>query len=283
MHGITAIAYDSCGPGLLAARELLSLGLDRFACFATSSRLPWVETRFRSFSEELKKRGLSATRYSNGSVGDWLATLPKPCGLFAANDLMAENVVVEAFTRGISIPDDIALVGCDDNPLICEHSEVSISSIRPDFPKCARLAVDALGHIMTGRQYTGETIYGDIGITRRASTRPIAGHPPHIAAMLEYIRLNAFSGITAANVLDRFPGSRRSAEARFRKATGHSILEEIQSVRLAEVERLLANHTVQIGAIASRTGYASENFLARLFKRTYGMTMSAWRLMRSNV
>ena len=281
MRGMTAIAHDSHVTGLLAARELLSLGLDRFAYFATSSRQPWVEARFGSFSDELKKRGLSVIRYSSGSIGDWLATLPKPCGLFAANDLMAERIVSEAFSNGIAIPNDIALVGCDDNTQICEHSEVSISSIRPDFPKCARLAVDALEHIMAGKEYIGETIYGDIGTTRRASTRPIAGHPPQIAAMLEHIRLNAFSGITAADVLNRFPGSRRSAEARFRTATGHSILEEIQSVRLAEVERLLANHTVQIGSIASRTGYASENFLARLFKRTYGMTMSAWRSDRN--
>ena len=130
---------------------------------------------------------------------------------------------------------------------------------------------------MEGKPYTGDSIYGDIGVTRRASTRTIVGHPPQIASMLEYIRLNALSGITTTDVLNNFSGSRRSIEARFRGATSRSILEEIQSVRLAEVERLLANPMVQISSIASRTGYASENFLARLFKRTYGMTMREWR------
>ena len=277
VRGVTAISHDSSATGLLAASELLSLGLDHFACFATISRQPWVETRFEYYAGELKKRGLSVIRYSKGSVGDWLVSLPKPCGIFAANDLMAENIVAEAFARGLSIPNDIALVGCDDNPQICEHAEVSISSIMPDFPRCATLAVDALKCVMEGKSYTGESIYGDIGVTRRASTRPIVGHPPQISAMLEHIRLNAFSGITAADVLDRFSGSRRSLEDRFRKATGRSILEEIQAVRLMEVERLLANPAVQIGSIASRAGYASENFLARLFKRTHGITMSEWR------
>ena len=277
VRGMVAIVHDSRATGLLAARELLSLGLDNFACFATISRQPWVETRFECFAGELKKRGLSAIRYSKGPIGDWLVSLPKPCGIFAADDLMAENIVAEAFARGLSIPNEIALVGCDDNPQICEHAEVSISSIRPDFPRCATLAVDALACAMGGETYAGESIYGDIGVTRRASTRPVIGHPPQISAMLEHIRLNAFSGITAADVLNRFSGSRRSLEDRFRKATGRSILEEIQAVRLAEVERLLANPTVQIGSIAARTGYASENFLARLFKRTYGVTMSAWR------
>ena len=277
IRGVTSITHDFHATGQLAARELLSLGLDNFAYFANISGQPWVESRFESFAGELEKRGLSAIRYSSGSIGDWLSSLPKPCGVFAANDLMAESVVAEAFARGVSIPDDIALVGCDDNPQICEHAEVSISSIRPDFSRCAAFAVDALACVMDGKTYTGESIYGDIGVTRRASTRHIVGHPPQISAMLEHIRLNAFSGITAADVLDRFSGSRRSLEGRFRRATGHSILEEIQAVRLAKAERLLANPTVQIGSIAARTGYASENFLARLFKRTYGVTMSAWR------
>ena len=190
---------------------------------------------------------------------------------------MAERIASEAFARAIDIPDDIALVGCDDNPQICEHAEVSISSIRPDFPRCAALAVDALGNIMEGTPYTGETVYGDVGVTRRASTRRIAGHSPQTAKMLEFIRLNALSGITTADVIGRFPGSRRSSEMHFRKATGHSILEEIMSVRLAEVERLLLNPSVKIGSIASRTGYDSENFLAHLFRRTHGMTMREWR------
>jgi two-component system response regulator YesN len=72
-------------------------------------------------------------------------------------------------------------------------------------------------------------------------------------------------------------GSRRSAENMFRAATGHSILEEIQTVRLNEVKRLLANPLTKIGAIAARTGYRSENFLTRLFKRATGMTPSHWR------
>ena len=137
--------------------------------------------------------------------------------------------------------------------------------------------MEALKCAMDGQSYSGDVNYGDIGITRRVSTRPIAGQPSQVAATLEHIRLHALDGISATDVLGLLGGSRRSAEGRFRKATGHSILEEIQAVRLAEVERLLANPMVKIGSIASRIGYASENFLARLFKRTHGVTMSDWR------
>ena len=275
--GLPSISHDSRMTGSLAAGELLSLGFDNFAFFSSLARQPWVEARFESFNAELRRRGRDVARYGEGPVGRWLSALPKPCGVFAANDLMAERLVSAAFAAGVGIPSDIAIVSGDDNPQICEHAEVSISSIRPDFPRCARLAVEALACEMEGRRYTGERIYGDIGVTRRASTRPTIGHPPQISAALEYIRLNAFSGITAADVLARFNGSRRSGEMKFRKAVGHSILEEIQNVRLNEVKRLLADPSILIGSMAARTGYVSENFLARLFRRTYGVTMRKYR------
>ena len=123
-------------------------------------------------------------------------------------------------------------------------------------------------------------MFGDVGVIHRASTRVTAYKSPDVAAALEYIRLNALSGISASDVLSRMKGSRRSAENAFRAATGHSIVEEIQAVRLVEVKRLLSNPMLKISAIAARAGYRSENFLTRLFKRETGMTPSEWR--RSN-
>lgn len=276
-RGVTNISHDSEGTGRLASEELLSLGLDDFAFFSTVSRLSWVEARYKTFTEEMKRRGRRVIRYVDGPVGEWLKSLPKPCGLFAANDLMAERVVAEAFACGISVPNDIAVVGCDDDIEICEHAEVTISSIRLDFTTCASLVANALECAMDYRPSPANLVYGDLGVTRRASTRLIAGHPAQISAMLEYIRLNALSRISASDVLSRFPGSRRALEIRFRKATGRSVLEEIQAVRMLEVERLLTNPRVKIGAVPSLTGYDSANFLARAFKRTHGITMREFR------
>ena len=281
VRGAAAVAHDSRPTGVLAARELLSLGLDNFAFFAPASGKQWVETRYRTFAAEIENRGLQVLRYHKGGIGEWLKSLQMPCGLFAANDMAAERIVSEAFAHGISIPDDISLVGVDDDPQICEHAEVTISSIRPDFPKCAALAVDAMARALEKKRCGGEFIYGDIGVTRRASTRPISGCPAQVSAMLEYIRLNALSGISAVDVLKQFPGSRRTAETRFRKTVGHSIVDEIQAIRLAAVERLLADPRIKIGSIASCVGYDSENFLARVFKRRFGMTMRDYRARKT--
>ena len=273
----TVVAHDSRSTGALAARELAKLGFDNFAFTAATPDLPWVNARLTGFKEVLGRCGRKVEVFGDGSLRDWLKSLPKPCGLFAANDMMAEKAVAAATAAGIDIPFDLAVLGCDDDARICEHAEITISSIRPDYTRCGMLAVESLASAMDGKRTASPRLFGDIGVTRRASTRLIAERRHDISAALEYIRANALSSITAADVIMRVKGSRRSVENAFRAATGRSILEEIQSVRLDEVKRLLANPFVKIGSIAARAGYGSENFLTRLFKRKTGLTPSQWR------
>ena len=274
------VSHDSRSTGCLAARELAGLGLDTFAFAASDNSLPWVRSRLAGFSAELARRGREPIVFEGGSLRRWLESLPKPCGLFAANDLTAEKAVAAASAAGIEIPFDLAVLGCDDDARICEHAEVTISSIRPDYLKCAMLATDSLAATMAGKRTPAQSLFGDSGVTRRASTRMTARRSPEISAALEFIRGNAFSGITAADVLATMKRSRRSAEMAFRAATGRSIVEEIQNVRLEEAKRLLSNPFVKAGAVAGRVGYTSENFLIRLFRRETGMTPSEWRASR---
>lgn len=277
-NGMRCISHDSFATGEMAARNLATLGLDVFAFAAEDLSLHWVKRRLDGFRRELKSRGREAAVFGGGSLRAWLHKLPKPCGIFAANDEMAEKVVSAADSEGIAIPSSLAVLGCDDDARICENAEVTISSIRPDYRGCGALATAALESAMEkGGRRRQTHVFGDEGITCRASTRLIARPSPEILRALEFIRLKAFSGITTADVISQMRGSRRRAEDSFRKATGHSILEEIQDVRLAEAKRLLANPYVKIGSIASRVGYGSENFFARVFKRTVGVTMREYR------
>ena len=271
------VAHDSRATGELAAHELAKLGFDHFAFAAATTDVAWVNKRLTGFKAVLGRCGRRVDIFEGGNLRNWLKSLPKPCGLFAANDMMAERSVSAATAAGIDIPFDLAVLGCDDDSRICEHAEITISSIRPDYTRCGMLTVESLASAMEGKRVASPQLFGDVGVTNRASTRLIAWRRPEISAALEYIRANALSGITAADVLVQIKGSRRSAENAFRTATGRSILEEIQAVRIDEVKRLLANPFVKIGAIAARTGYGSENFLTRLFKRKTGLTPSQWR------
>lgn len=279
--GIDFTAHDSYVTGRIAARELAGLGLDNFAFAAETPRMPWADKRLETFRETLHGYGREVEVFPGGNLTDWLNSLPDRCGLFAANDRMAEKVVAAGKSAGLSIPENLAVLGCDDDDRICEHAEISISSIRPDYAHGGMLAVDMLADVMDGRDAEKSRLFGDLGVVHRASTRVFQRPSPETAKALEYIRRNAFTGISANDVIRTMKGSRRSAENAFRTATGHSILEEIHAVRLNEVKRLLSNPHMKIGAIASRTGYKSENFLTRLFRRETGMTPSQWRTAHS--
>lgn len=122
----------------MAARNLASLGMDVFAFAAEDLNLHWVKRRLDGFCRELKSRGREAAIFGGGSLRAWLHKLPKPCGIFAANDEMAEKVVSAADSEGIAIPSSLAVLGCDDDARICENAEVTISSIRPDYRGCGR-------------------------------------------------------------------------------------------------------------------------------------------------
>ena len=273
-----SVRHDSAATGRLAAGELMRLGLDSFAFVGPSTPFAWSTARLQGFTEALLACGRTPAVHPGRSLETWLKHLPRPCGLFAANDALAEKVVVAALSAGLAIPSDLTILGVDDDTRVCENAEVSLSSIRPDFAACARLAVSALAEQMERPCTRAQTfVYGDEGVVHRASTRLLRGHAPAQASTLEFIRRNALVGITPEDVLTRTKGSRRSVETSFRAAVGHSILDEIHAVRLAEAKRLLANSDLPISGITTQIGYTSQNFLARLFKRTYGMTMREYR------
>ena len=275
--GKLIVVHDSYLSGSIAADGLSALGMDHFAFASVRPLPPWAEKRLSTYRRKLSERGRNVKTYPGSNLRAWLKSLPKPCGLFAANDAMAERVVAAAKAEGIEVPFELAVLGCDNDARICEHAETTISSIRPDYAQGGMLAVQMLAAAMNRTPVEQVLTFGDVGIVHRASTRLTAYKSPAVSSALEYIRINAFSGISSADVVSVMKASRRSAENMFRSATGHSILEEIQSVRINEAKRLLSNPLMKISAVAAQTGYGSENFLARLFKRETGMTPRQWR------
>lgn len=288
-RGMTAVCHDSTGTGVLAAREFLRLGLANFAYIGWETPFRWSEKRGEAFAAEIMACGRTCSMFGGGwcrndprkaraEIGRWLASLHRPCGVFAANDETAAMVIAAALGAGLAVPDDIAVIGVDDDVGVCENAPVTITSIRPDFAVGGTLAAELLAARIASPGLPAETRqYGDAEIVRRSSTRLLGGRGRNVSALLEYIRLNACSGIGVDDVVRLTKLSRRSVEVIFRETVGRSVLEEIHRVRLDAACALLRNPRIAIGSIASRTGYFSENFLARLFKREKGMTMREWR------
>ena len=284
------VYHDSEAMGRLAAKELLAIGNVSFGYVAHPLNLPWVEGRRRAFADVLNLNGFtcSSLRLPSLEMKDrrmvselkaYLRGLQPPCGILAANDEIAALVIAIAMKLGLSVPDDISVVGIDDNPTYVESGAVSITSIVPDWEKDGRLAGNMLlAHLADPRQKWEKSCSPPIGIIRRASTRRM-GNVAHqlVRKALAFIRDRACDGITSADVIRHLGCSRSLANLRFREAMGKSILETIHDVRFRTAADMIASGQLSAQVVAVRCGYRSISFFRSEFKRRMGVSVGEIR------
>ena len=286
------VCHDTAATTRLCARELLRLGFDNFAYVGHFGRQFWAEARKRCFCAIIRSHGFKASVLAPESQTDelefrqsleyFLRRLAKPCGLMAVNDHIGEMVIVAANRLDIRIPDELAVISIDNNPVVCESLTPTLSSIAVNFYQAGELAAGLLVRVATRHKCKPATeMFGPAGIIHRASSRLVADHDS--AAMIEYIRKNALSALKAGDVAGLTKGSRRNAEKKFRKALGHSILDEIHAVRIGEAKRLLSTNNYQVAEIAEMCGYASESYFRKLFRRTTGLSPLAYHKRSADI
>ena len=273
---------DLRATGFMAAHELLPLGYRDYAFVGFPERRFWSDERERGFREAVVlngKRFHAFTRRARPNdplaraalLREWLRSLPKPCGLFAANDPVAREVANACAAEKIDVPEDLAILGVDNDETICERSSPRLSSIALDFEQSGAIAMRMLAaRLHSPRMKPANRTFPPLMIVRRESTRAKAGVNGDVADAVAFIRQHACEGLRAADVVKRMSGSRRLAEIRFRAALGHSILDEIQAVRLERANELLKNRSLSVQAIANFCGYASESSFHRIYRETFG-------------
>ncbi len=211
----------------------------------------------------------------------WLAKLPEHCAVFAVSDTVAILVEKAARQAMRHIPRSLTLVSVDNFPELCDSAEPPISSIQLDFERMGFLAARALGEEIAGHPGTrpnrGPLLVDPLMVVRRKSTSGSGRHEQFVLDAVEIIRREACDGLTVRSLLDRFPQSRRNFERRFREATGHSILDEIQHVRLERVCTLLAQTDMALGAIPGFCGFDCPRTLHALFQSRFHTSMRDWR------
>ncbi len=194
------------------------------------------------------------------------------------HDPVAEAVLQEASVQGIRVPEDLAVVGVDDDPIICERTSPSLTSIGLDFEqggfRCAQLLDERLKN---PEVEDVRLTYGVTSVTRRVSTRRFQQSDQRVVKAITYIRRTACEGVTVPMVAAVMGLQRRMAEIVFRRVTGHSIHDEILMVRLEQVENLLRNPRQEIIPIAQLCGWKSPAALRAAFQAHYGKSMRAWR------
>jgi LacI family transcriptional regulator len=284
----SCVDHDSRRTAEAVADYYLRQGLQHFAFVGSVPRCFWSDARAEGFVSRLAQNGRDCTLYRPKNAMDWgleqdhmrrwLLGLPKPCGLMAAMDLRAKQVLDTCRLAEIRVPDEILVIGVDNDETVCENTTPTLSSALPDFEHGGYMAAELLDRLIRKTQRKAVRLtYGLNRIVERRSTQRLQTPNPVASSALEFIRLNACAGITVKDVARQLKVSRRLAELRFREACGRSILQEIRHCRLERVCTLLRETNLPIGEVGKQCGYETETYLKALFKTCFGVTMREYR------
>ena len=280
------IVHDHKQTVRAAFREILSNRPDFLGFVGYRHRRTWSifrERAFRALSAEAGKdcrvfpwaQETDAARARR--LADWVAALPRKAAVLAANDNTALEVLGAARAAHRAVPCEFTLMGIDNLTERCESCEPALSSVQVDFERAGYLAARALDERLRRRAAPQVETFGALLTVRRESTRGYGRRAPKILEAIAYIRAHACDGLTARAVVAQIGGSRRLAELRFREAVGHSIHDEIESVRMERVLRLLQDRTVGLPVVIDQSGYPSAAALRKAFRLRTGKSLLAWR------
>lgn len=287
IDGYPCVCGDEEAVARTALRELSSnfpksLAAVEFQFEPYQERMAWSRDRALAFKSLAAADGFACdifkTRESESPetraarLADFLSRQPRPCGVFAVNDGTARQVRDACRAARLSVPHDVAIIGVDNDPELCETDSPALTSIQMDFERAGYVAAR-----MIGGAHPSVASMQPLLVVRRRSTSGRGRREPRILEAVEIIRREAAGGLTAADLASRFKGSRRNFERRFREAVGRSVFEEILDVRIEKAKALLSRPDVAIGAIYFQCGFGSESKLRMHFRRLTGMSPRQWR------
>ena len=226
----------------------------------------------------------SEAMFHERELGAWLAKLPKPIGLMACNDMRGRQVLNACKTRHITVPDEVAVIGVDNDEVLCELADPPLSSVIPATDRIGYEAATLLDGMMCGGQAPlQEVCIQPLGVAARRSTDVLAVEDRRVAMALRFIRDHTNEGLTVEDVLDHLCAttsmqvSRSTLEHLFAQIRGHSPKAEIMRVRLERVKQLLVDTDCTLPEVAARAGIKHAEYLSALFKSKLGLTPGEFR------
>lgn len=278
------VEVDEASVGRLAAEHLRGRGFEHFA-FCGDQRYPWSALRGAAFEREAggQARSLATLHAPPGedrvaALAAWLIDLPRPLGVFACFDRLGRELLDACRSVGLLVPEEVAVLGVDDEELLCELSDPPLSSIALNAHGAGLFAAELLARRMEGDCVppTGHFV-APLGLVLRRSTDVLAIEDPVLARALHFIHHHACDGIRVDDVLRAVTVPRRALEARFRERLGRSPHQEILRARVERIRTLLLRTDLSIAQIARRTGFRHVEYLTVAFKRALGCTPTVYR------
>jgi LacI family transcriptional regulator len=296
VSGVPTVTTDEWSVARMAADHLLELGFRQFA-YCGFGGVDYSEQRCRCFIQYLAERGYEVNVYGEhyrhrasrftameaGSlahereVGAWLLSLPKPLGLMACNDIRGQQVLNTCKENDILVPDEVAVVGADNDVLLCQLSLPSLSSIEFDSIGTGYEAARMLDQLMHHKRRISDAVFRPLGVVARQSTDAVATADKDVVAAVQFIRHRAAEGIGVDDVVEAVSLSRSTLERRFASTFGRTVTAEIDRVKLNRVKELLTRTDWTLRQIADEAGFQHIEPLCRLFKRKLGLTLGEFR------
>jgi LacI family transcriptional regulator len=252
--------------------------LENFACYAPAiGRYPI--DRVNAFRDVVTADGFSCNVFAqrgqtqgwevdHDHVVEWLAKLPRPLAVFAADPYPARQLAEICELNGIAVPDDVAILSGDNDDLMCSVSSPQLSSIQLACARIGKEAAKMLTELMNGGKVSNRpTLIPPLHVNARRSTDVMAIDDPEIVVILRYMADNIQQAMSVADLLQKFPISRRSLEQKFRQMLDRSPAEQIRQLRMEYVVRLLKETDLTITEIAFRSGFKSSSSLSQQVMR----------------
>ena len=285
------VETDDLAVAQLAAEHLLERGFQNLA-FCGDAGFNWSVWRKQHFARIAREAGAKCHVHESKSRWDssyswnrekrrlatWLERLPRPVGIMACYDIKAQQVLDVCRELEIAVPEEAAVIGVDNDRLLCDLADPPLSSVICDTHRTGYEAASLLDRMMSGESVPPEAhLIKPLGIATRQSTDIVAIDDPHVAVAARFIRQQACAGIDVGDVLQHTPYTRRILDRRFLKNLGLTPHEQITRLRIDRVKRLLVETDLPLAVIASRAGFEHDEYMTVAFKKQVGLPPSHYR------
>jgi LacI family transcriptional regulator len=292
---VPVVRLDNYAAGAMAAKHLMERGFRNFGYCGDVNR-GHSPDRQRGFCDVMAEAGHDCAEYhyqSNTTSGElsgwtwsvadeglreWLRALPKPAGVLAAQDYLGLILSEVCRQADVRVPEEVALIGVDNDELACELSYPPLSSVRSPTDRIGFEAARLLDRLMEGERAPAEAVLIQPGgVVARQSSDVMATEDPSLVAAIQFIRQHADQPIGVDDVLEAIPISRRALEMRFKSLLGRSPLAEIRRVHVEQAKRMLAETDLTLPSVARASGFNSPERLSVVFTQMTGMTPGTYR------
>lgn len=292
IRSVPYVASDNSALVKLAYQHLIDMGLPRFACYSIEPTImnPWAVERAGAFRRLVEADGFRAQIYEGvpthalvwqdiiDNLRTWLHTLEKPVGIIAVTDSRARQVLQACLLAGYAVPEEVSIIGIDDDPLLRGLSRIPLSSVAQGTHQMGRAAAEILHYQLIGMTPREKhVIVRPEGVNAQASTQHTPVMNTYIMRARHFIRQFGSQGIKATHVADHVGCSRATLDMHFMRTVGNTLHDELLRFRLERSKNLLTQTDLSYGDVALQCGFTSLQYMYAVYRREIGCTPVDYR------